>query len=300
MGVRDVGKPVCTTVTKMFLMVLLSVPHMLYYYLVRLCIALSPARRKTVTVFGRNDSVWLAAGSADPGHWVRPVFVLNGEVSLREVRDRVGDRMVAPNPKLRRCLGKFAGFDVWEEDPEFSVENHVNYLTQDGALVTYNGRDSLVAAVNYATRLPHDKRRPLWRMFLVPREDRPGTLLIFAFSHAIMDGNSLWLNIYPALSDLNPDGTPVQLDPPDVGKDLNLKTRWRLCQTALKGAKRTAKQQWGKPDVNPLKEHGHETGARDVYYPEMFDVGDFRKVSKKFGCSINDVFTSCFTAAVLR
>ena len=299
MGVRDVAKPLCATVTKMALMVLLSIPHMLYYYIVRLCIALSPKHRKTTSIFGRNDSVWLAAGSADPTHWVRTVFVLNGEVSVEQVRERVADRLVAEHPKLKRCLGKFGGFDVWQEDNDFNVDYHVNYLTQDGAVVTFSGKDGFVDAVNYATKLPHHAQRPLWRIYIVPREDQEGTLIIFAFSHAIMDGNSLWLNVYPALSDLKEDGTPM-LDPPDVGKNLNMKTRWRLCGTAVRGAKKTVKQQWGNPDINPMKEHGTETGARDVYYPEMFDVGEFRKVSKNFGCSINDVFTSCFTGAILR
>ncbi|CAG0912923.1 unnamed protein product [Notodromas monacha] len=276
-------------------LIFLTLPYMLFYCFVKMFLMVKPGPR--MKLFSRSDAVWLCTGSADPVHWVRVVFMLNGPVDLREVQLRVHNNLVTKHLKLRSRVAKFAGFDVWQRVERFDIANHVKWLTREGeqAVVTFKTQRELIDVINWSGRMPHDPNLPLWRMQVIPMSssDTKRTAVVFAFSHSIMDGNSLWLSVYPALSD-------GPIDAPDVGKSLGWRRRMALCAGALASVKKSVKQQFSMPDMNPVKETGRETGMREVMWPEMFDFKEFRGVTKKFDCSINDVFTSCFTGAILR
>src|ERR1700736_1274046 len=134
----------------------------------------------------------------------------SGQLRLSEVRRRIGLHL-SRTPELRRRVcdpGLFRGAPLWVDDPDFSVERHVNVL----AVPAPGGEAQLLEAAASLLRAPLDRARPLWELWVLTglADGQIGVLL--ELHHAVADG----LAAVALMSSLF-DPEPESPDPSPIG-----------------------------------------------------------------------------------
>jgi diacylglycerol O-acyltransferase len=113
------------------------------------------------------------------GHTCK-VFVIAGERSADQVRGHL-EKCLGAAPRLMQRLAPGVEPPAWEDDPAFSLEQHV---IDRGAL----GDTGLRRLVGAAMATPLDRDRPLWAMDVVGPLAGGRTALVWRIHHAVADG----------------------------------------------------------------------------------------------------------------
>ena len=144
------------------------------------------------------------------------LMVVNGVLWFDEepdwdaVQDVIRERLIDRFPVLSCRAAQVDGNWVWEEDPDFSLDNHVRHVDLDG---------DLSEAQEYVSgRLsdPMDRDHALWEVnFLsgLPGKDgQPAAMMMARFHHAVADGIRI-VQLLLSMCDMKTDGAP-----PKVGR----------------------------------------------------------------------------------
>lgn len=108
--------------------------------------------------------------------------------------------------------GSLFGGDIWVDDPDFDVANHVHRATlpdggDDAALTRF-------VSAEMSKPIPHD--RPLWQVVIIDGY-RDATAILFRFHHAMADGTAL-ARVLLELTDDRPDAD-LAADAPAADND---------------------------------------------------------------------------------
>jgi hypothetical protein len=132
-----------------------------------------------------EDRAILALESATvAGHTCKVIVLERGVPDLGALRALVASRIGA-TPALTRRLSGGADAPAWVVDDAFALDNHLVEANLEGP-VDRAGLGSVVARL-FEERL--DRRRPLWRLDVVPLEAGGGAL-VWRIHHAVADGTT--------------------------------------------------------------------------------------------------------------
>ncbi|WP_067687826.1 WS/DGAT/MGAT family O-acyltransferase [Nocardia jejuensis] len=211
------------------------------------------------------------------------------------------------------------GRPVWVDDAHFDITYHI----RRSALPEPGTDDQLLDLVARLASRPLDHTRPLWEMYLVEGLSE-GRIAVFTKTHsALVDGDSaleighVILDTSPAPRELADDAWIAHREPADlellIGGLLHLATQPRealevarhhgaeafaMVDAAGKALRTLASMvraaTIGVPD-SPLNIHTSRNRRVEVV---RTDLEDYRKIRKRFDCSINDVILAVITGAL--
>lgn len=253
------------------------------------------------------------------------VLVLDGSevaggIGIGDVMAALAQRIHLIPTFRRRIVSAPAGIDhpVWIEDPDFDLSEHV-ILAPLGTSVTWHDLERFVGDV---AGHPLDRRRPLWKMWVVEGLGDGTVALVTKLHHSIMDGaagGDLMASLFdltPGIAEVSPESTPWQPDnvpgaPLLAARSLMSLPRYAreapraLAQTvgSLAGTSRTWIQQRSAGTAAPLTAprtifNGAITARRSVSLKRV-DLDEVREIRRAFGTTINDVVLAA-TATSLR
>ena len=160
-----------------------------------------------------NDLTWL--------HMDRPnnLMVVNGglwfdqEPDWHAVRDVLKERLVGRFPVFGRRADLMDGTWVWQDDPDFDIDNHVRR-------VTLSTPGDEIAAQDYSAQRfsePLERDRPLWTVELISGftgfGSEHGALILARFHHSLAHGVRLVQVILGLLDPIGEDATPGTVGP---------------------------------------------------------------------------------------
>lgn len=212
----------------------------------------------------------------------------------------------------------------WVQDTQFSVNYHISRV----ALPKPHDWQSLYALFGQFHAQPMDRARPLWQVMLVEGLDhvegiaRGSAALFLKIHHSVMDGKSA-LRLITSLHSLGPEpgSPPLATSLPDekpMDMDFQPPTWWEkygrawwhsierpvdmaatlvkilpsLLHTEDDGAAR-------KGSAIPQLRFNHALAADRVVGHVRMEIGQLRKLEKKYSCTINDI-ALCVVAGGLR
>ena len=141
----------------------------------------TPIERASAT-----DRAFLAMDNGDVPEQLGVVLVLDGRLSLPDLRDIVADRILAV-PRLHQRLVSvpFAcGGPVWVDDGEFDIRHHVHEV---GCRAPGDDQALLDTALALVTR-PLRREAPLWSVVLVGALPGHRSALVIVLHHVLADG----------------------------------------------------------------------------------------------------------------
>jgi WS/DGAT/MGAT family acyltransferase len=131
------------------------------------------------------DAAWLRMDRRTNPMVINGVFVLDGRVTLDELKRLVHDRFLI-HERFRSVPVEEAIGGVWVEDPYFDLDAHVGVIR----LPERAGQADLEALCSDLASTGLDPRRPPWRFDLVP-EYGDGSAVITRIHHCYADGIAL-------------------------------------------------------------------------------------------------------------
>ena len=212
----------------------------------------------------------------------------------------------------------------WVEDPHFSLTYHLSRV----ALPKRQDWQALYRLFGQFHAQPLDRCRPLWQVMYVEGLDRldgvphGSTALFLKIHHAVMDGKSalrLMSSFHsvdpqpgsPLLADSMPDESPAATDfrPPSpwikygrawlhsIERPVELvSTLAKLLPQLLQADESGTKAQG---QATPQVRFNHPVSADRVVGHVRMDMGELRRLEKKYRCTINDI-ALCVVAGALR
>ncbi|CAG7819248.1 unnamed protein product [Allacma fusca] len=147
--------------------------------------------------------------AADKIHQDKPLCTnlihisLQGKVEVNSIRKSLIDNVLMKTdddgnpfyPELQQYLTKYLGFSFWENDPNFSPDNHLR-------LVIFPGKDSITEDIyipffKSCLNSPFERKRSPWEILIIhnfkePHDhtNDPVTLVTFRVHHALSGGYS--------------------------------------------------------------------------------------------------------------
>ncbi len=267
-----------------------------------------------------HDAAFLYAETASgPMHGAN-IAVVEGQLSLETVRAHVARRLHLV-PRLRQRL-VFAPFNLahpkWMDDPKFDIARHVKgHSLEPGATLD----EALAAAAELAEPLlPRD--RPLWLTYVIAGvEER--TVLVQMAHHAMADGAS-GVDISLVLFDLQanapePAAAPAPWSPAPLpgAAELAAEALREQVESMLDGNPFAAMRR-GDGRMEMLRRAGESitrflaepvltapwnlglVGPKRAMAWRRYGFGDFRKIRRRFGGTINDVVLSVAAEGAAR
>ena len=212
----------------------------------------------------------------------------------------------------------------WVEDADFSLAYHMSRV----ALPKPNSWEELYQLFGQFHAQPLDRTRPLWEILLVEGLDRlegvprGSTALFLKIHHALMDGKSA-LRLINNMHSLEPEPDAPTLgdtlfDEEPIGRDFQAPSWWSkygrawwhsverpidLAATVLK----LLPQLLLSEDADAKSDHlgtpqtpfNHPVDPDRVVGHVRMEMGQLRRLEKKFHCTINDI-ALCVVAGALR
>jgi WS/DGAT/MGAT family acyltransferase len=271
-----------------------------------------------------TDVAWLRMDSDTNLMMVTGVFLLADRLDIETLRAAVESRFLAFDRFRHRVVRHLAGA-AWEPDPEFDPAHHVVAIPPG----TIRGKKTLQDYVGRVAGMSLDPRRPLWRMELVPRF-RGGSAVIMRIHHCYADGIAL-IQVLLTMTDPSPvrpqpartrkgrrraaPGLVMAIARPlEKAAEASLKmTRdlWVGSMHALRdpggmldlaGAGADTLVELAKTVAKPAdartRFQRRLSGVKRVAWAEPLPLDGVKRVSKKLGCTVNDVLVSCATGAL--
>jgi WS/DGAT/MGAT family acyltransferase len=204
-----------------------------------------------------QDASFLYVEKPNQAMHVGSCMIYEGEVSAADLMRAIEQRL----PQIPRYRQKavFSPYGIahptWEDDPHFSLRNHVRELTLP------TGADertlSQVGGEVYAPVL--DRNHPLWELVVLRGMADGTTPVIWRVHHAMVDGVS-GVDLTLVLHDLKPEGEdgPVV---PDTWQPRALPDQLSLMEDAVRDQLVQAAQQWSDAAFQWLRPA--ETAARN-------------------------------------
>lgn len=254
----------------------------------------------------------------------------HGRIRLTELRQLVEARLaLAPRFRQRPVASRFGiGRPVWEDDPSFDVASHVNEVVLPAPGSEHQLRE-FVAQLMMRTL---ERSRPLWELWVVDGYADGYVVLVEKIHHVMMDGIS-GVDVAMLLTDPGSEVGEVARpeEPPprsangaarlvaDVVDELGVPfsvlgapvRASAILADSLRHPERvpslareaTAVARGGLSLVHrttiaprtPLNEH---VGMRRAYDHVEAPFADLRRISKAFGCTLNDVALTAVTGGV--
>lgn len=155
-----------------------------------------------------NDLTWLHLDRPNNLMVVNGVLWFDQEPDWHAVRDVLQERLVGRFPVFGRRADLMDGTWVWQDDPDFDIDNHVRRVT----LPTPG--DEIAAQDYLAQRFsePLGRDRPLWTVELISGftgfGSEHGALILARFHHSLADGVRLVQVILGLLDPIGEDATP--------------------------------------------------------------------------------------------
>jgi len=235
-----------------------------------------------------NDLMWSLNRKTNP-------FIINGLLlyepcSIQELWDIYEEKSRTKHHRLRKLKTYVNGIDYWVEDPNFSVQRHIEFAPIGASPENKATRADVQKFLESVAieLLPSD--RPLWRIYFIPYCYGNRSAFICRFHHVIADGIALMGLLFDMQS------------PTDEKKQGTLRVvgqtpQWQKVLTAtLLGPFMSLRYIFMRKDPPPLT--GMELmGKRKIAWSDPFPLEKVKKIKNHFNCSLNDVLGSCVAGA---
>ena len=109
------------------------------------------------------DTAWLRMEQPSNLMMIVGVLMLEGRLTQPALKRLLRERFVAAFPRFRQRAVQEPGGAWWEDDPDFSLDRHVNRVS----LPAPAGKAALEELVSALASTPLDPQRPLWHFHLV-------------------------------------------------------------------------------------------------------------------------------------
>lgn len=138
---------------------------------------------------------------------VNGVLWFDEEPDWDAVRDVIQQRLLDRFPVLSRRAANVDGAWVWQDDPDFSLDNHVRHVELNGDL--NKAQDYVSGRISD----PLDRDHALWEVdFISGLPGEPAAMMLARFHHAVADGIRI-VQLLLSMCDMKTDGAP-----PKVGR----------------------------------------------------------------------------------
>lgn len=219
-------------------------------------------------------------------------------------------------PSFRRRIARVPfglHHPVWFDDPDFDLDYHLGHITLEAP----GGRAELDAELSRIAERLHDRRHPLWRIFLVDGLADDRQALILWWHHSMFDGGAAITTLTRLLSEDATAGvepTPWQPQHPrgwrlvldalrDQGRQLwhigPLLRRTLRNVSAVKARRKVAPVKAPLPVVDtPDCSINHAFSTRRRYVRTSVPLADVRSVKDAAGVTLNDVVLTIASTAL--
>ncbi|HZJ55966.1 MAG TPA: wax ester/triacylglycerol synthase family O-acyltransferase [Myxococcaceae bacterium] len=252
------------------------------------------------TPLANVDASWLRMDEPSNPMVVTGVLVLETPVSVRRVRSLLQRRLLRFERFRQRIVHPFAGVGLpsWEEDPRFSIDQHL-VVEKLSPPADEAALQDLLGAL--ATR-PFPTGRPPWRVHLVPHY-RGGSAIIVRIHHCIGDGLAL-VHVLLSLADQPAELRMAdEVDPPRPSP-------WSSLRATVSTATRALPDGAGHlvalgrllllpPDpVTCFK--GKLGMTKRLVWSRAFHLEDFKRIGRATSSTVNDVLMAALAGALRR
>lgn len=229
-----------------------------------------------------------------------------GSLRLTHIRQMM-ERRLAELPQLRRTVYEpslLAGRPLWINDPTFRIERHIKQV----ALPAPGNEEALLRLACDLMVPLLDRKRPLWRIWLVTGMSSGKLAIVVKLHHVIGDGLAA-LQLMTALSDAaeaHPEpATRPESETPPPWRDLvadNLRSKSGLARRlhprriagSAGGIWRMVNQSWNAPRTTLNK----PVGPRRKLALLRMDLAAAKQVSHEHGGKVNDVVLAVAAAGL--
>lgn len=166
-------------------------------------------RQSVRTPVSSVDKAWFEMDSATNLMIINGLMWFNGRVDYDLFTEILENRFIQRYERFRQHI--VTGSDgrlYWEMDPHFDLRAHVRRISLPEPR-TQEGLQMLISSV---INEPLDRRKPLWRFFLVEDVEGGGTVLFGRIHHCIGDGIALIRVLLDMTSESLEDSLRVNLD----------------------------------------------------------------------------------------
>lgn len=271
------------------------------------------------TTLSSVDTAWYRLDSPNDPADIIGVLIFDGPVDYDRLRATIETRFLHFERFRQRVDDSGVGRPHWREDPEFSLDDHLQRIELDAPA----DRAALQRKIAEVMNTPLDKRRPLWRIYLVENYEeshQKGSALIAQLHHCMGDGFAL-AHVLLRLADGDPDAPwPSDSDIAEVhaGEDAQAHHWFRdvvlhkvediakhPSHTAdmAKKAQKTASA-LGRlvmmPFDPPTTLKREPSGQRRVSWSKGIALQRVKDIAHGFGGTVNDVLMAALTGAYRR
>ncbi len=247
------------------------------------------------------DTAWLRMESPTTHMTIGVVLIFEDHLPLTRLREVLQERLL----KFQRFRQKAVQHDIrawWEDDPHFSIYNHLESLT----LADPDSRQCLQDVASHLMNTGLNFAHPLWHVHHI-EQYQSGSALIIRIHHAVADGMSL-VRLLLSLTDAERDGNTLSNDKPTAGAgSQHHESMWdalthpsHLATLAKNGASAVAelaRVTLGHNDpASVLK--GKVCGVKKVAWAEPFALADVKRIGKKLDATVNDVLVAAVAGAL--
>lgn len=264
---------------------------------------MSTATRRTM---GAADAMWLHTDR--PNH----LMVIDGMMWTDErldwarLRTTMQERLVDTYPVFHQRPVEPAypwELPAWEDDPRFSLSNHLHRAT----LRKPGGERQLRAFLEKKVSRPLDRTRPLWEAWLIDGHGE-GSVIFLRLHHAMADGMAL-AQVMLSLTDPSADGRdePIEVGPERPAPSLTSRATAlvraamelpRLPLTLLQGVEVGRKLVLG---VLPQTLLSREPGIDKLLtWSQPVPLADVKSIGRHTGSTVNDVLMAALSGALAR
>ncbi|WP_168210474.1 WS/DGAT/MGAT family O-acyltransferase [Persicimonas caeni] len=261
------------------------------------------------------DTAWYRLDSPNDPADIIGVLIFDGQVDYDRLRATIETRFLHFERFRQRIDDSGIGRPQWRDDPEFSLDDHLQRIE----LPEPADRAALQDKIGELMNSPLDKRKPLWRIYLVDNYEE-GSALIAQLHHCMGDGFAL-AHVLLRLADHDPDAPwPSHSDIEEVraGEDVH-EHRWfrdvvldkvedlaKHPSHATDMAKKVQKTASAlghlvmMPFDPPTMLKREPTGQRRVSWSDGISLQRVKDIAHGFGGTVNDVLMAALTGAYRR
>jgi len=278
------------------------------------------------------DTAWLHMEDPTNLMMVTGLFVLDGPLSVDELRRTLNVRMTDCFPRLRHRVRQRGATASWSADPHFDVAAHVHRVGLPGP----SGPESLRELVSDLMSTPLDFSKPLWQCHLIEGVG-DGCAVVMRVHHCIGDGLALVHVLLSMTDDLPIVETNLPCgERPHLGGHLADHVEWLIDKTeAATGAVFQAARGVGRivhegveAALHPVRTLGLIRSAADsaktllgiitrpsdprtlfkgplgvskrVAWSRPFPIDQLKAIGRRLGATINDVLLAAVAGGLRR
>lgn len=261
------------------------------------------------------DTAWYRLDTPNDPADIIGVLIFDGLVDFDRLRATIETRFLRFERFRQRVDDSGVGRPHWQQMPAFSLDDHLECIELDEPA----DRRALQRKISEVMNTPLDKRRPLWRIYLVQNYEK-GSALIAQLHHCMGDGFAL-AHVLLRLADQDPDAPwPSHSDITEVhaGEDVQ-EHRW-FRDTLLPKVEDLAKHPAHMTDMakkvsktasalgrlvmmpfDPKTLLKRElSGQRQVSWSDGISLQRVKGIAHKVGGTVNDVLMAALTGAYRR